>query len=70
MITDSKLLKGQSEIVTLTQFRKTPGDFFTQVQMGKVLTVTKMGKAIATVTQPELTAQELGTAVRKMKSGY
>ena len=66
-LTDMDLLAGQVEEITLTDLRRCPGDVFAQVQMGKVFTVTKNGKAIAVVSQPEPNALELGAGLRRME---
>lgn len=64
-LADSKLLEGKSETITLCELRARPGDIFMQVQMGKVFTVTRNGKAIATIQKPEMNAFELGKALRE-----
>lgn len=60
------LLVGQTEDITLAELRVRIGDVMYQVQMGKVFTITKYGKSIATLQRPEPTAFELGGAVRKL----
>lgn len=58
------LLIGQTEEIALQDFRQRIGDVIYQVQMGKVFTITKNGKPVATLARPEPTALELGAAVR------
>jgi len=58
------LLAGQRESITLSYFRSRPGDVMLQVQMGKVFVITKRGTPIAIITQPEPSAEELGTLLR------
>lgn len=65
-LTDMKLLTGQSEEITMTQLRERPGDTIDQVQMGKKFTITKSGKVVAEIFQPEPNAFELGAEVRRL----
>lgn len=69
-ITDMKLLAGTTGEVSMTEFRARPGDCIDQVQMGKTLTITKAGKVVAVLSQPEPSALELGAACRKLKDSY
>ena len=62
---DMRLLDGQEEVITVTDFRFAPGDVLDQVEQGKVFTVTRQGKPIATIRSPEPNALELGAAVRR-----
>lgn len=64
-LSDMKLLEGKCESITLSDLRSRPGDIFSQVQMGKTFRITKNGKRIADIVQPELNALELGAAARK-----
>lgn len=63
-LTDMNLLAGSSEEITISDFRSRPGDILTQVQLGRTFTITKNGKPVATLAQPELNAFELGAAAR------
>jgi prevent-host-death family protein len=65
-LTDMKLLKGKSEGISMTDLRSRPGDVIDQVQSGKTFTVTKVGKIVAVISQPEPTALELGAEVRRL----
>ena len=60
------LLRGQSETISITDFRKSPGEVLTQVELGKTFTITRNGHAIAVISLPEPTALELGAAVRRL----
>lgn len=62
-----QLLAGQTEKITMMQLRKGPGDIIDQVQMGKTFTVTKAGKVVAVISQPEPSALELGAEIRRLK---
>jgi len=61
-----KLLKGKSEEISMTDLRSRPGDVIDQVQSGKTFTVTKSGKVVAVISQPEPNALELGAEVRRL----
>lgn len=61
---DMNLLEGQTEDLPLAEFRKRTGDVIAQVQMGKVFTITKNGKAVAVLARPEPSALELAAACR------
>ena len=67
---DLNLLAGQSETITVTDFRQGPGDVLAQVQMGKSSRITKNGKVVAELTPPEPSAVELACAVRELPSTY
>lgn len=66
-LTDQQLLAGKIETITVSDFRSRPGDVLQQVQMGKQFTITKNGKIVATIQQPEPTALELGAACRHIR---
>jgi prevent-host-death family protein len=71
-IKNSHSLRGQKEIVTVTEFRKMPGEVFNQVEMGLLVLVTKNGKPIATIQKFE-PIRILGAEVRRLgldKGGY
>ncbi len=63
---DMKLLKGKSEEISMTDLRSRPGDVIDQVQMGKTFSITKAGKVVAVISQPEPNALELGAEVRRL----
>lgn len=65
-LTDMKLLKGKSEEISMTDLRSRPGDVIDQVQSGKTFTVTKAGKVVAVISQPEPNALELGAEIRRL----
>lgn len=67
LLAKSMNLSGQTETITAMDFRRAPGDVLLQAQMGKTFTITKNGVAIAVLHAPELTALELGAAVRKLR---
>ena len=62
-------LYGEQEKITATEFRKSPGEVFLQVQLGMTFQVTKNGDVIAIISPPvhEPTALELGAEVRRLK---
>lgn len=65
-----QLLVGQREKITMMDLRKSPGDVFTQVQMGKIFIITSNGKPIAQICQvqpDELSALEIGKALRSIR---
>jgi antitoxin (DNA-binding transcriptional repressor) of toxin-antitoxin stability system len=45
-------LEGQSETISIMEFRQLPGEVFTQVSMGKTFTITKKGIPIAVISKP------------------
>ena len=47
-------LKGQTEEITVSEFRQNPGDIFLQVQMGKTFVVRRNGKVICRIVPPEV----------------
>lgn len=65
-LTDMKLLKGKFEEISMTDLRSRPGDVIDQVQSGKTFTITKAGKVVAVISQPEPNALELGAEVRRL----
>ena len=60
------LLAGQTETITMMYLRQHPGDIITQVQMGKTFTITKAGRVVAVLSQPEPTALELIAEVQRL----
>lgn len=44
-----RLLKGQSETITVSDLRAAPGDVLAQVQQGKTFSITKQGKVVASL---------------------
>jgi hypothetical protein len=63
----SAILTGQTETITVMEFRSAPGDVFLQAQMGKVFNITKNGVIIAVLHAPEPNALELGAEIRRLK---
>lgn len=51
-ISDEVSLLGKLETVTLTELRKTPGEVFACVALGKTFVVTLRGKPIAVISKP------------------
>ncbi|MEE8113139.1 MAG: hypothetical protein V3T23_02175 [Nitrososphaerales archaeon] len=45
------LLLGQHEVITAMDFRKSPGEVFDQVEIGKKFTITRAGKPIALLSR-------------------
>ena len=66
-LTKSMSLVGQTETITVMDFRKGPGDVLLQAQMGKVFNITKNGVIVAVLSPPELNALELGAEIRRLK---
>lgn len=60
------LLDGQKETITAMDFRKSPGEVLLQVALGKRYVITRYGKPVAEISQPEPTAFGLGAAVREL----
>jgi hypothetical protein len=60
-------LSNEVETITAMDFRKSPGEVFLQVQLGKSFKITRNGIVIAVVSPPELNAFELGAEVRRLK---
>ena len=49
-LTDSKMFASSPPVrITMTEFRKTPGEVIMRTQMGQRFVVTKAGKPVATV---------------------
>lgn len=65
-------LAGFDETISISEFRKNPGSFFVQVEMGASFKIQRKGKTIAILCPPKLNAFELGAAARSlvMKSSY
>lgn len=64
---DMKLLAGEKGNITMMELRKSPGDVLLQVQMGKIINITKCGKVIAVLSPPEPTALEIGGEIRRLR---
>lgn len=60
-------LRGQTEDITVSEFRRNPGDIFLQVQMGKKFLIRRNGRVIAELHAPEKNALELAAEIRRMK---
>lgn len=65
-LSELNLLSGQSETITVSEFRQAPGDVLAQVQMGKSFRITKNGKRVADLTPPDPDATELGAEARRI----
>ena len=65
-LAESGLLMGTTEEITMMDLRNRAGDVITQVQMGKVFTITKLGKAVAVLSRLERSELELGAEVRRL----
>lgn len=65
-IQDQISLKGE-ETITITDFRRGPGEVLRQVEMGKTFKISRQGKVVAVISRPEPTAFELGAAVRELE---
>lgn len=46
-LTETTMLRGFIEKITMMDLRKSPGDIIEQVQMGKIFIVSKAGKDVA-----------------------
>jgi antitoxin (DNA-binding transcriptional repressor) of toxin-antitoxin stability system len=66
-LTNTSMLRGQTETITAMDFRKSPGDVLLQAQMGKTFTITRNGVVVATLSPPEPSALELAAEVRRLK---
>jgi len=64
-LSETNLLVGETETITVVDFRKMPGEVFHQVSMGKTFTITSYGKPIATL-KPYKKIKLLGAQVRKL----
>lgn len=62
-----QLLAGKVQDITAMDFRHSPGEFLTQVQMGATFNITKNGHPVATLTAYQPTALELGAELRRME---
>jgi len=62
-VADMNLLAGQTEKITMSDLRRQPGEVIKQVQMGKVFTITKAGKAVAVLSKPEPSGAALTTQI-------
>lgn len=51
-ISEEISLSGRLETVTLTELRKTPGEVFASVALGKTFVVTLRGDPIAVISKP------------------
>lgn len=65
-VTDTALLEGHEETMTVMDFRKAPGDALLKVQMGMVITLTSYGKPVAVLMRPAPTALQLGAEIRRL----
>jgi hypothetical protein len=50
---DKISLVGEYEKITISEFRKNPGEIFTQTQLGKTFEITKNGIVIAQIRRPD-----------------
>ena len=60
------LLEGEEETITSMEFRASPGEVLSQVELGKRYLITRYGKIVAEIRRPEPTALDLGAAVRAL----
>lgn len=51
-IKQSIVLHDRFEVISATDFRKSPGEVFESVRLGKIFLVTKAGEPIAVISQP------------------
>ena len=65
-LTNTALLRGQTETITAMDFRKSPGDVLLQAQMGKTFTITRNGVIVAKLSPLEPDALEIGSAIRHL----
>jgi len=61
-----QLLAGQTEEITMMDFRRRPGDMIDQVQMGKTFVITKSGHVVAVLSQPKPNALKIMSEVRRL----
>lgn len=47
------ILRGKTEVITVSDFRKRPGDIFTQVSLGKNFCIKRRGKIVAFLVHPD-----------------
>lgn len=66
LLNEMQLLAGQQEDISLTDLRASIGDVIAQVEQGKTFRIMRKGRAVAQIGEPELTAIDLGSAVRKL----
>jgi antitoxin (DNA-binding transcriptional repressor) of toxin-antitoxin stability system len=45
-------MAGKLETITVMDFRRTPGEVFGSVALGKTFVITKSGKAVAVLSKP------------------
>lgn len=62
-----KTLAGEVETITVSDFRKQPGEVFQQVAMGKRFVITKCGKTFAQICPAKPIVLELDSVPRKKK---
>ena len=62
-----RLINDAPEELTLSDFRKEPGEIIRAVELGKTFTLTKQGRPVAVLSPVELNALQLGAALRKLK---
>lgn len=62
-ILNPNTLLGEVESITMMELRRNPGEVMDQVTLGKVFTITRGGKVVATLTRTntELTKKRKGT---------
>lgn len=65
-LAELKLLSGQTESITMTEFRNRPGEVIDQILQGKSFTITRAGKVVAVIHEPEPTAVEIGAEIRRL----
>ena len=46
-LSETQILAGQTETISVMDLRKLPGEVFNQVEMGKVYEITRKGRPIA-----------------------
>jgi len=49
-LSETQILAGQTETITVMDLRKLPGEVFNQVEMGKIYQITRKGKVIAKIS--------------------
>jgi prevent-host-death family protein len=57
-LSELQVLAGEHEVITLTTFRRSPGEVVMQVQHGKSFTLTQRGKKIAELTPHRVEAEQ------------
>lgn len=68
LLSAMELLKDQSEIISLSEFRAAIGDVISQVELGKTFKITRRRKIIAIVTKAPLVGLEV--EVNKIQKKY